>query len=221
MLAINAANSRIESPVLILIIVLWASTGSKSAGDEIGTNGRKMRAGPTVVVAMVASEGSQPMTGKNYRSVDGTDRLKPIGEVSLPPRADLDRMPADMAAKQFGTEPGVLQHGGASRAWDSTLYAWEAPALCHRPLYFEDENLERNGRSFGIFQPAVSTGHACTRLAALPYMMGVVSPHECVYTLGKDRPGTCAPYYLCRPPLSLRGALYEAGAVTGLAFIVP
>ncbi len=197
----------IAEAVLILVVFLTGFNGSTLAAEKSSAPSRGLTAKPTVVLAAAsAQEPSTRATRTDQRQSKAIDGLKPIGEIALPLlQVAVDRMPTDTAAKQFGSEPGVLQHGGASRPWNSSLYTWEAPALCHRPLYFEDENLERNGRSFGIFQPAVSTGHACTRLVALPYMMGVVSPHECVYTLGKDRPGTCAPYYLCHPPLSLRG----------------
>ena len=54
-----------------------------------------------------------------------------------------------------------------------------------------------------------------------PYLAGAFPPHECIYTLGRGRPGTYTPYGLYRPPVSVRGAIYEAGAVAGLAFLVP
>jgi hypothetical protein len=53
----------------------------------------------------------------------------------------------------------------------------------------------------------------------LPYEMGVETPNECIYALGDDRPGDCTPYTLDPFPLSLRGALYEAGAWTGGVFL--
>jgi hypothetical protein len=110
----------------------------------------------------------------------------------------------------------------AGRCWDQVTYTWKASALCHKPLYFEDEQLERYGHSFSpCFQPFVSGAHFFTRLPVLPYCMGVEPPCECVYALGHYRPGNCAPY-MCNPiPLSLRGALFEAGAVTGTAAILP
>jgi hypothetical protein len=51
--------------------------------------------------------------------------------------------------------------------------------------------------------------------------MGVEPPCECIYALGHYRPGNCAPY-MCNPvPLSFRGALFEAGVVTGTAAALP
>jgi hypothetical protein len=108
------------------------------------------------------------------------------------------------------------------RCWEQTTYMWKASALCHKPLFFEDEQLERYGHSFTpCFQPFVSGAHFFTRLPILPYCMGVEPPHECIYALGHYRPGNCAPY-MCNPvPLSPRGALFQAGAVVGAAAILP
>jgi hypothetical protein len=108
------------------------------------------------------------------------------------------------------------------RCWEQITYMWKASALCHKPLYFEDEQLERYGHSFTpCLQPFVSGAHFFTRPFILPYCMGVEPPCECVYALGHYRPGNCAPY-MCNPvPLSLRGAVFQAGAVTGAAAILP
>jgi hypothetical protein len=111
-------------------------------------------------------------------------------------------------------------HGG--RCWEQTTYMWKASALCHKPLYFEDEQLERYGHSFSpCFQPFISGAHFFTRPFVLPYCMGVEPPCECIYALGHYRPGNCAPY-MCNPiPISPRGALIQAGAVVGAAAALP
>lgn len=108
------------------------------------------------------------------------------------------------------------------RCWEQTTYLWKASALCHKPLLFEDEQLERYGHSWTPFcQPLVSGAHFFTRLPILPYCMGVEPPNECIYALGHYRPGSCAPY-MCNPvPLSWRGALFQAGAVVGAAAVLP
>lgn len=153
------------------------------------------------------------------------------GEVALqeplpaePPAVDTGSLrngPPDLAAAFFDRQPTILQRAGTSRVWSETVEAWEAPALYHRPLYFEDEALERFGRSYGLAQPAVSAAHFAGRIAAWPYLAGAFPPHECIYTLGRGRPGTCAPYSVYRPPVSARGALYQAGVVAGFAYLVP
>lgn len=153
----------------------------------------------------------------------------PGSQRALPPHDDADVIARVMARPQPEMPPAsqldadeALGHGpGTTRLWGTSVSAWEAPAFCHRPLYFEDENLERHGRSLGLLQPAASTAHFAGRTLAWPYLAGAYPPHECIYTLGRERPGSCAAYRMYRPPVSVRGAIYEGAAAAGLSFIVP
>lgn len=129
--------------------------------------------------------------------------------------------PKDQPAKELDSGEALLQGAGTTRFWGMSASLWEAPAFCHRPLYFEDENLERHGRSCGIFQPAASAAHFTGRGLIWPYLAGAFPPHECIYTLGRERPGSCAAYRFYRPPVSVCGAAYEAAAITGLSYVVP
>lgn len=110
----------------------------------------------------------------------------------------------------------------AYRTWEPVTFAWKASALCHKPLYFEEVQLERYGHTMGPFcQPVVSGAHFFLNIATLPYKMGINPPNECQYSLGYYRPGSCAPWLLPPVPLSVRGGLLQAGAVTGLVFAIP
>jgi len=163
----------------------------------------------------------QPLTSADEPIRQVNDRLKPIGQVrtALEPREAA--YPVDYATTKFAVADARAAEIVVERAWVSRVHAWDATAFCHRPLYFEDENLERHGRSFGLLQPAVSAGHFAGRFLAWPYLAGATSPQRCVYNLGRTPPGTYAPYTVVRPPLSLRGAVLEAGAVVALPLIVP
>ncbi len=108
------------------------------------------------------------------------------------------------------------------RSFAPITYTWTASALCHKPLYFEDEQLERYGHMAGPWlQPFASAANFFLTIPILPYKMGLEMPNECVYTLGYYRSGSCAPYLFDPLPLSLRGALFEGGAVVGAAAILP
>ncbi|HEY2148503.1 MAG TPA: hypothetical protein VGH32_11235 [Pirellulales bacterium] len=108
------------------------------------------------------------------------------------------------------------------RSWDGITYTWKASALCHKPLYFEEVAVERYGHSRGpILDPLVSAAHFFITVPLLPYEMGVEPPHECEYTLGYYRPGSCAPWIIDGFPISLRGMALEFTAVTGAAFAIP
>jgi hypothetical protein len=120
---------------------------------------------------------------------------------------------------ECSVDDGMWHEG---RCWEQTTYLWKASALCHKPLYFENEMLERYGHSWGpVLDPIVSGAHFFSRLPILPYCMGVEPPHECIYALGHYRPGSCAPYMINPVPISLRGALFQAGAVVGTAAALP
>jgi hypothetical protein len=116
-------------------------------------------------------------------------------------------------------DEGTMYNG---RCWDQITYMWKASCLCHKPLYFEDEQLERYGHSWGpCCDPLVEGAHFFCTLPVLPYCMGVNPPNECMYALGYYRPGSCAPYMINPVPLSYRGAAWEAGAAAGAAWVLP
>lgn len=101
-------------------------------------------------------------------------------------------------------------------------FTWKASCVCHKPLYFEDVQLERYGHSrCPLLQPVISGARFWLTIPILPYLMGVYPPNECIYDLGYFRPGSCAPHMLQPLPISLRGGLIEAGVIVGLAAAIP
>ncbi len=110
----------------------------------------------------------------------------------------------------------------AGRDWLPSTLTWKATGVCHKPLYFEEPQLERYGHTTGHFaQPVLSGAHFFLNLAALPYQAGINPPWECQYPLGYYRPGSCAPWLVPPVPLSVRGALWEAGAWVGGIALIP
>jgi hypothetical protein len=101
------------------------------------------------------------------------------------------------------------------------MMTWKAAGNCHKPLYFEDWNLERYGHSHGPLDPVFSAAHFFVTLPVLPYKMGVELPWECVYPLGYYRPGDCAPYTIPAVPISIRGFAIQAATITGIVFALP
>ncbi|NQU21562.1 MAG: hypothetical protein HQ567_09780 [Candidatus Nealsonbacteria bacterium] len=142
------------------------------------------------------------------------DVLPKTGD-ELPPNLALDEgrfLPYETATE--GTYTG--------RGWSYCMYQWEASGLCHRPLYFEEVNLERYGYSrFSAAQPVISGARFFATVCTLPYQMTTQPPREHVYTLGYYRPGSCAPYQVHRPPLEPKAGAIEGGVIAGLIFAVP
>ena len=109
---------------------------------------------------------------------------------------------------QAGAATSTLRGRATGRR---TTFTWKATGTCHKPLYFEDVQLERYGHSWNpVVQPFMSAAHFFVSVPLLPYKMGLNPPNECMYTLGYYRPGSCAPYMIEPIPLSLRAAAFEA-----------
>ena len=124
--------------------------------------------------------------------------------------------------EDYPFECAIEDHKHEPRQWPQITYMWKASGLCHKPLYFEQVKLERYGHSWGPYtQPIMSGIHFFGTLPILPYKMGLRTPNECVYSLGYYRPGSCAPYLVCGFPFTWRAAAFQAGAVTGISYIIP
>lgn len=93
---------------------------------------------------------------------------------------------------------------------------WRSPNMSHRPLYFEDENLERYGNGIGVWQPAVSGVRFFSSVFLLPYRTGKNPLRECQYSLGYMRPGDCNPAYRPAREFSGRGAVFQSVVVGGI-----
>ena len=148
--------------------------------------------------------------------------IKPIRDVNLKVADEGEITPPDHAKRWFEQRPTIYHATGTSREWPVAAYTWTASALGHPPLYFEDVNLERYGYSWGALQPAVSTARFFGDVMALPYHLVRTPPCECTYSLGFDRPGSCAPYYHRRLlPLDPHAAAAKAATVAGLILLIP
>ena len=142
-----------------------------------------------------------------------TDIRPPDPEKGLPP---------DFARQALAAEGKLQPEYPTRRDWMAHGYQWEASSLCHRPLYFEEVNLERYGYSCcRVLQPVISGAHFFSIVPILPYKMTIQPPCERVYTLGHYRPGSLAPYRIHWPPLRPTAAGVQGALVTGLIFAIP
>jgi hypothetical protein len=154
--------------------------------------------------------------------------LRPLGELVIQTRLpEGGALPMDMSQQAHATAlngpgPVVPSAWVEQRPWMSYEFAWVASNMVHRPLYFEDLNLERYGNSAcPALQPAISAARFAAELSVLPYQMTLHRPRECIYLLGYCRPGSKAPNLAYVPPLRLDAAAVEAAAITGAVFIIP
>lgn len=78
--------------------------------------------------------------------------------------------------------------------WMPAAYTWISPAFYHKPLYFEQPNLERYGIGRSrVVQPIISSVHFFGSIPLVPYKTLTHHPREKTYTLGNGRPGNCVP----------------------------
>jgi hypothetical protein len=150
---------------------------------------------------------------------------RPITSVGVDVRLPPGEMPGAMARQEGDPPPVTMPIVGDQRlegGWGDQMFNWSATQFCHRPLYFEEVNLERYG--YGCrpcVQPLVSGAHFFLTIPALPYKMTVNPPRECVYTLGYYRPGDRVPWQRNFMPWDTRAAVVEATVAVGLVFLIP
>ena len=196
----------------------FAPAGTLDVAGALRPDSREVRF-PLCTVA-VAAEQNRPVVVP-AAPIQAEDGLRSLAQVSVDIRPPAGDLPGDPAAAKFAAA-GVRYHvPGTNRPWPLHAYRWEAPSVCHQPLYFEQVNLERYGYTHGVAQPFLSAAHFFGTIPVLPYMIGADPYRCCTYTLGHYRPGSCAPFHLYHPPLSLRGAAVQGAAMAGLFFAAP
>jgi hypothetical protein len=178
---------------------------------------------PTTAPAILPTPPQLPSTVPSSLAAGcGTPNEKPLSQLSIGVQLPQGEVPSDRAAvcwQDLNASTGGL---GAARYWARQSYVWDATCFAHRPLYFEEINLERYGYGcHDCLQPFASAAHFFATVPALPYCMAADCPGECQYTLGHYRPGSCPPWRCHRPPISTRGGISEAGVLTGLIFLIP
>lgn len=163
----------------------------------------------------------------DQESMPDLDILSPVssiefGQVNTPAidsRMQVPENPARSLSRKHGTEfhfaPGLRPDGRVDR---NTI------PIQHKPLYFEDPNLERCGVAHGCFTEIVSVAHFAGRIPALPYLMGVNPPCTCV-NANPDCPachqfGTDA-YFPNPGEVDTKAALIQGIATVGLVFLIP
>jgi len=160
----------------------------------------------------------------NEISADVSPRLSDKSNSGKDKKSSANKMPKNFAVTQQGLFGNAPEVGVGGRRFEvGNLALWAAPNFHHRPLYFEEPNLERYGQYVGgpCIQSAVSAAHFFGRIPLLPYKIGANPPHSRNYTLGRYRPGNCNPRRVEVPEFSSRGLLYQGLFTTGAVFVVP
>lgn len=120
-------------------------------------------------------------------TIDDLLGLKKITKLKASLRGSGKKEPENRFARIKAGPLVELQHA-------EQLFFWQAPNICHHPLYFEDIGLERYGQDAGLLQPVLSGVHFFGRVQTLPLQAMFQRPRSCDYPLGHYRPGNENPY---------------------------
>ena len=151
---------------------------------------------------------------------------KPIGQVSIdvqPKSKGVNKsVPQDSNRLAFGELPTVNAADAVEMAsmW-SIKPSSDSMNFPYQPLYFEELNLERYGRSYGKLQPAISGLRFFATIPSLPYAMTVHDPHQTYHWNRPYQAGWGAPRVRELRPLELKPSLIQAGAIAVLIIAVP
>jgi len=204
-----------------------------ATGPEAATTGpARPLAHPVALLQEIERDAATVKDGTESGASGGDDACK---EADGECREALSKLRADTLASidldiRIGGRPGndypcecrLEGETYKPRQFATTTFTWKAAGYCHKPLYFEQWNLERYGHSHGFIPDFFLSGaHFFVTLPILPYKMGVELPWECVYPLGYYRPGNCAPWTCPAVPISGRGLALEAATITGVVFLLP
>jgi hypothetical protein len=155
--------------------------------------------------------------------------IRPIGElstdISVPAGLDLSgapvELPPDHARAILAQQPAYVRGTALDPAAHAVLpYAPELE-FCYQPLFFEEVNVERYGRSLGPLQPALSIVQFYGRIPALPYMMVARQARACSYHAHWTLPGYRAPFERPQPIVRADAGLAETAFVYGMILLVP
>ncbi len=146
--------------------------------------------------------------------------LRPLSDITTdiaPPGGPLPKDRSDVLV--VGTNNPMFY----ARSANLVRYQWEAPVVCHRPLYFQDVPLEHFGQSCcPCLQPAISAAKFLGNVLILPYRVALDPPCSETYNLRTyPRPGTPVPCLRETLPLRLKPLLVQMGVVTAIVLVIP
>jgi len=170
-----------------------------------------------------ATEGSDA----RKRATSFLPAQRPIGQVSIDVRpkskGTSNAVPENLANQALGEVPVVLAARSDDMLGDTLIEKRinSDQVFPYQPLYFEEVNLERYGRSCGVLQPVVSGVRFFATIPSLPYAMTLQQPNQTYTFRWPYEAGWGAPKVRELQPLQWKPGVVQASAITGLLFVVP
>ena len=196
---------------------------TKEAGTQRGTETNLNRRGedywkPVLDEAdTIEYEKLDAETSRDLFNADSIRNLrKPMSDIRIVAEDSADA-PKNLASRFMVKEPAlkIVAAGISPPQPDRYPIVFK-----HRPLYYEQSQLERCGLGYGIAQNAISAGQFCMNTFLLPYHMCKTKPGCPVSSAGDCL--SCEPHSLnCNIlPLSYKGIATEAAAFAGFTFLL-
>ena len=152
---------------------------------------------------------------------------RPIRQIDIDlrtkPKNGNNAVPENLAEKSMVQSP-VVQASSSAEMLGGLVFTKSRnhdELFAYQPLYFEEANLERYGRTCGPLQPALSGLRFFATLPSLPYAMTVRHPSKTYTTKWPYEAGWGAPKVREFQPLQPKPSLVQAGAITGLLLVLP
>jgi hypothetical protein len=141
---------------------------------------------------------------------------KPLSDIRVDAPGSEVQRPYNLAVELLDHPPELVIFGSGLSIMVPDRYTVSS---AHRPLYFEELNLERCGNTYGCATNVVSAFHFLTNTVALPYRLSTERADCLVSSHGDCR--TCQSYSHDIEPFGIqpRGALIEAAAIAGFIFL--
>jgi hypothetical protein len=151
---------------------------------------------------------------------------RPIGQVNIDsrpkPKNGNNALPENIV--DAATQTAAV-HASTSDQMQGELYYPKSrnhdEIFAYQPLYFEEVNLERYGRTCGHLQPVASSLRFFATIPMLPYAMTVSHPCTAYTQKWPYGAGWGAPKVREFEPVQLKPSLVQVGAITGLVFVLP
>lgn len=121
----------------------------------------------------------------------------------------------------FPEEEPITREPFAPRMFHPSTLVVEPSFVCHRRLFFEQDNFERAGWDIGPFQLAVCLGAFYYDILLFPYHYGTRPCQRYDCSAGKCLPGDATPLLLYPFEWSLSGAALQAAVVGGFIPVFP
>ena len=210
---------------LLAMSLLHSNAVAVSPGSEPETLGQLVTQATVSSAVDIEASGNngsnQEKEAQRQAAIDrNAERLarlrKPLSEIRLAVVDRESQRPENLADEFLGNqEERIMSDSGLSISAPDRYTV----SSYHRPLYFEELNLERCGNTYGCATNVVSAFYFLTNTAALPYRLATQRADCPVPSHGDCK--TCQSYSHDIEPFGFepRGALVEAAAIAGFVFL--